>query len=377
MFTEPEIIASSNIKSRAYVKVYIDGERHRFYNGKAIGMQCFPNNATTIKNRDKLLTSLCYNLKKKLETGWRPGTEEKKEVPQRVVPKATDILKSTLSDLEEQDLSSDYKRDIRLVVDAFVSFLEYQENSELRINDVTHTIAEEFLKQYKHSGTYYMNKRRTLSAVFSRLKKNKVIPENPLVSTTKMKEKATLHKAYTKDQMRHVLDVLEQQHTNLYLCALLMYGCFLRPHKEVRKLFRDDIQDSQNVISLGGKANKGGRVRTVFMPSYVQEALQKHDVLSLGNTVNIFTRCCDVYNACYFNTAWSRIKEDLVNDGIISEEHTLYSFRHTAAINMYMKTKDLYKLQQAFGHSSMTVTLTYMRSLGLVNNLEAEDAPEL
>jgi integrase len=377
MYTEPEIVASDDIKSRAYIKVYIDGKRYRFYNGKAIGLHCFPNNASNLKNREKLLQSLSYHLKKKLESGWKPGTEVKNITPPPVVPKATDILKAMLSDLEAQDLSPDYKRDLRLVVDAFVTFLEYQENTELRITDITCTIAEEFLKQYRHSATYYMNKRRTLGAIFSRLKNNKIITENPLVSTTKMKEKATLHKAYTRDQMKQVLDVLEQEHTNLFLCALLMYGCFLRPHKEIRRLVRDDIKDDQNVISLGGRANKGGRVRTVFIPAYVHTALQKHNVLLLDSTANIFTRCCDVYNECYFNTAWSRIKEDLVSDGVISAEHTLYSFRHTAAINLYMKTKDLYKVQQAMGHSSMAVTLTYMRSLGLVNNLDAQDAPEL
>jgi site-specific recombinase XerD len=62
---------------------------------------------------------------------------------------------------------------------------------------------------------------------------------------------------------------------------------------------------------------------------------------------------------------------------LIGDEHTLYSFRHTAAINLYMKTKDLYKVQQALGHSAMTVTLTYMRSLGLINALNADDIPEL
>ena len=67
----------------------------------------------------------------------------------------------------------------------------------------------------------------------------------------------------------------------------------------------------------------------------------------------------------------------MVNEGLISINHTLYSFRHTAAINLYMKTKDLYKVQQAMGHSSMSVTLTYMRSLGLINALGTEDIPEL
>ncbi len=62
---------------------------------------------------------------------------------------------------------------------------------------------------------------------------------------------------------------------------------------------------------------------------------------------------------------------------VIGEAHTMYSFRHTAAINLYLKTKDLFKVQQALGHSSMLVTLTYMRSLGILNASTAEDVPDL
>jgi integrase len=61
---------------------------------------------------------------------------------------------------------------------------------------------------------------------------------------------------------------------------------------------------------------------------------------------------------------------------MITTDHTLYSFRHTAAVNMYLKTKDPYKIQQAFGHSSLRVTLTYLRNLGLVVDASLEDLPE-
>ena len=59
------------------------------------------------------------------------------------------------------------------------------------------------------------------------------------------------------------------------------------------------------------------------------------------------------------------------------ESYTLL-LPHTAAVScLYMKTKDIYKVQKDLGHSSMTVTLTYMHSLGLINNIDAEDASEL
>ncbi|KQR65350.1 site-specific integrase [Pedobacter sp. Leaf176] len=43
---------------------------------------------------------------------------------------------------------------------------------------------------------------------------------------------------------------------------------------------------------------------------------------------------------------------------------TLYSFRHSAAVNVYRKTKDLDIVKRMMGHSDMIVTLKYLRSLG-------------
>jgi integrase len=377
MFTDPDIVTSPTLQSRSYVKVYIDGQRHRFYNGNAIGIACFPNNAKTVKDRQKLLTSLCYHLKSKLQDGWLPGTKEEAAARPEPKPIAIDSISHLLKEIENQDLSRLYKRDLAIVGKDFIAHLWYMKMQDATIDAITSEVAESFLKQYNHSATYYMNKRRTLGAIFSKLVHSKVVVQNPLSGTKRLKEKATLHQAYNQEQLRAVLLVLAKRHPHLHLCALLMYGCFLRPHQEIRQLFRRDFKHDFSTISLGGNANKSGRVRTVFVPPYVRESLQTYDVTSLSPEENIFTRSCDVYNECYFNTAWSRIKEDLLKDGTLGQDHTLYSFRHTAAVNLYMKTKDLYKVQQAMAHSSMTVTLTYMRSLGLVNNLEAEDAPEL
>jgi len=41
----------------------------------------------------------------------------------------------------------------------------------------------------------------------------------------------------------------------------------------------------------------------------------------------------------------------------------LYSFRHSGAIEIFKRTGSLTKLQKAMGHSSLNVSLTYLRGL--------------
>ena len=55
-------------------------------------------------------------------------------------------------------------------------------------------------------------------------------------------------------------------------------------------------------------------------------------------------------------------------------DQTLYSFRHSGAIEIYKRTGSLSKLQKAMGHSSIAVSLTYLRGLE-VSELKESDMP--
>jgi integrase len=60
---------------------------------------------------------------------------------------------------------------------------------------------------------------------------------------------------------------------------------------------------------------------------------------------------------------------------IIEDNHTLYSFRHSGAIEIFKRTGSLTKLQSAMGHYSLQVSLTYLRGLE-VTELTEDDMPK-
>ena len=59
---------------------------------------------------------------------------------------------------------------------------------------------------------------------------------------------------------------------------------------------------------------------------------------------------------------------------LLEQDQTLYSFRHSGAIEIYKRTGSLSKLLKAMGHSSLAVSLTYLRGLE-VSELEESDMP--
>ena len=121
-------------------------------------------------------------------------------------------------------------------------------------------------------------------------------------------------------------------------------------------------------IRLSGSNNKSGRNRIVPVPKYVRDVLVKGD-----SDLNIFSGKVTPLNNDYFKTLWSRFKK---TSTLLEDGQTLYSFRHTGAIDIFKRTGSITKLQKAMGHSSINVSLTYLRGLE-VGELKEEDMPVL
>ena len=86
---------------------------------------------------------------------------------------------------------------------------------------------------------------------------------------------------------------------------------------------------------------------------------------------NIFSNKIKPLNKDYFKTLWSRFKKQF---DVLEQGQTLYSFRHSGAIEIFRRTGSLTKLQKAMGHSGLNVSLTYLRGLE-VAELKEEDMP--
>ena len=59
---------------------------------------------------------------------------------------------------------------------------------------------------------------------------------------------------------------------------------------------------------------------------------------------------------------------------LIEQGQTPYLFRHNGAIEIFKRTGSITKLQKAKGHSSINVSLTYLRGLE-IPELTEEDMP--
>lgn len=282
------------------------------------------------------------------------------------------LFKQALDKKLTSDISKQHKDSLRYVYNHFMAFLG-EDGRETSIKKLKTAQIEEFLQRYNSSATSYMNKRRDLSVLFNTA--TRLIDENLMtIKKTEVRRiKATLHLAYEKEQLQPVLDFLKGNHTNLYRCCLMTYGCLLRPHEEIRLLTKKHFKNGNTEIHLAGNENKGGRVRVAFVPDYVREELEPV-LAQLKRDDNIFSLTKEPFNYTYFAKQWSRERKKLLSHGLVYPKQTLYSFRHTAAINVFRRTKDVYVVQKMMAHSSVVVTLKYLRSLGEFNTDELRAA---
>ena len=340
----------SDNKQRFYVVFYNNGKRYRLFNGSKINSNLFPNSYPVAK-RYEIAQLLAAEVFKFITSGL--SVQE----PVRVLCKSDkQYLKLALDNKLKGDYSDKYKSMLRFVYDGFVSHLTDE--------NITSKDVKSYLNHYA-LGVSYNTIKRHLNVLINEAR-NIGMNSNPMESIKAKKTKAKLHKPY-KD-INLILNEIKLFSDNLFLCCLMTYGCLLRPHREIRELKWSDFSDDLGYIHLSGNRNKSGKNRIVPVPIYVRELLVKGQPQH-----NIFTGTTRPLNEDYFKTLWGRFKRV---SKLLEQDQTLYSFRHTGAIEIFKRTGSITKLQKAMGHSSINVSLTYLRGLEIAE-LKEEDMPNI
>ena len=356
--SRPDGLRLQRLKSNTFkVTFRIGDRRYRFADGRPIGLPLRPNRLP-IRYREEAATELLVAFKQALDRGWRPDQDEH--------PVTLQELLSSYS--PAPDHSEKYRKAMVTSRDGFQAHLQRKGKLSMELHQVTSSEVQDYLSGFLTPSTFN-HERKRLSAILKPAYVAVGLP-NPITQITKRREKATLHKPIR--DVAAVLEDIKAFNTNLHLCCLLTYGCLLRPHREIRLLTWGDFDEELTRISLSGSRNKSGRNRIVPIPDYVVVHLPPWGRTTPPSN-NIFSGKEEPFNADYFKSLWTRYK---AQSSLISPDQTLYSFRHTGAINVYEKSGDLRTVQTVMGHASMAVTLGYLRGLE-VCELNASAMPKL
>lgn len=339
----PKVCKKSD--GRYYIDLTLHNKRYRLFSGGLIGSSLSPNSypLELRKNAAKQLAKEVYDYLLLNDYSF-----EKKR-------SSLEVFDSLIVKKLSEALSKKYKIELKRL--SALIRTDAQKYGVIRAS----TIDSILLKHANN--TSFNTQRRHLNTLLRRLMDYGYPVEKSRLKARKQEE--VLHKPV--QDLGVLLGQIKAYNSNLYLCCLLAYGCLLRPHREIRLLTWGDFCEDLSFIRLSGDRVKNKRNRIVPVPYYVREAL-----LPDNSELNIFSRSTKPFNESYFSNLWKKFKlRYKIKKGV-----TLYSFRHTAAIDIYARTGSLSKLQKAMGHSNLNVSLTYLRGLD-VAELKEEDMPIL
>ena len=343
------------------ISFWYNNKRYRFSNGDPIDLNLSPN-TNPLKDRQKNTDVLCSAFTLAIRNGWRPSVLKEEVITICSISKRA--LKRKLS----LDYSNSYKKDIIYTDRLWSEFLQSKRLANKSIRDLKMDMIRDFIYAYAPSPASMANLKRNISALLKdELESNGIVLNFSRIKLPKVPQQ--LHKPI--DDVGALLSDIKEFNVSLYLCCLMTYTMLLRPHREVRCLSFRDFNNDFTQVSLSGSKVKSKRNRVVPVPGVVRDELIRR--FTGNRNTNVFTLKEEDYNRDYFKTLWSRYKR---KSHLLERDQTLYSFRHTGAINVFEKTGSLLKLQQVMGHSTLQVSLTYLRGLE-VSNLDVEDLPGL
>lgn len=357
---------------RVYVNVFVNGVRYRFANGEAIGVNLQPNFETGKKRvEDADLLKSAFELA--LRKGWQPLSDANEGInpkPKVTVsePSVYDVLCRQYKIKVESGLSNLYLRDLKRVCSKWKEFAELNALSGLTLKHLTKTVLLDFIFHTTKSPRAQKNFKLNVSALLKNELEESGLP-NPFLAIKLRKTQEKLHKPF--EDVSRILIEIKGYNFNLYLCCLITYGMLLRPHQEVRKLRWIDFNGDLSILSLSGSRNKSQRNRIVPVPDYIRKVL--FTIKVENKVLNIFSGEIKEFSEDYFKGIWTKFKNQ---SDSIEEGQTIYSFRHSGAIDVFRRTNNLNLLSKLMGHGSLIVTLTYLRGLELIT-FEAEDLPKL
>ena len=347
----PKVVSGKDEK--VYLDIQLSGKRMRVSNGSKFNINLSPN-SYPVKERINQANILAAQIYAKLLSGYDPY--HIKVVNKIQWLSDLEILEKAMKKKVEQGASKHYQTQLKYSLSALAK--------NCSGGKISRDSVEKTLARFTNP-TSYNTMRRGLVVLFNAASEMGW-DKKPMEGFRNKRARAKLNKPI--NDVPALLKEIRLYSENLYICCLLTYGCLLRPHREVRELKWQDFSEDLNYIRLSGYRNKSGRNRIVPVPCYVKEILKKNE-----DHLNIFSGNEKAFDADYFKTLWGRFKK---RSKLLEPDQTLYSFRHTGAIDVYKRTGSIEKLKVAMGHSNIMVSLTYLRGLD-VAELREDDMPKL
>jgi len=244
----------------------------------------------------------------------------------------------------------------------------FRSNGKLILNDQTGQQFLSWLRTDKNLSNISINGyRRHLKSFFGELLKQGKITSNTFDNTKKLAEKTSTKTWFRADTQLKLMKMIEPIDKQLWLACLTQFFCFIRPGDELMGLTILDIVDRdtpQWKFRISELNAKTGRFRFVPIAPALKDVLGEY-IEGYPDYFYIFGKGGKPSaEKIGRNTLYNKHRMFLQSIDL-PKGYTFYSWKNTGAVMMYKNGVKMKYISLLMGHSSIEITDTYFKSLGI------------
>lgn len=335
---------------------------------------------------DAYAASLLHSVQVSLQNGFDPFQTDIKAYeegalqlsPVMQITKVTKPKVTVLNCIEaflKQYPTEKEKKPYRVITNVIEENLESTLNGPIQaiatddLRDVLRDLREE--KEWKKST--YNDKVKKLRTFFNFAKDiKKWIKESPADSIALLtKVDKARHTAF-KDKDAAIVKRLMLEHEmqprgySAFRFCMAVYYTLTRPVEETRQMKCKDIDFERKIVNIDPERAKGGQggpipmapeLEAMFIEMGVDKAPGEHYIFGEGDKVGPIA-----VSVSWFSWFW---REKIRRANGLNEDFTVYSWKHTRVIDLYLSGVKAADLQRMCRHRSATEFEEYLRDLGL------------
>jgi integrase len=313
-----------------------------------------PQKILTNSGRRDKAHSMIRSINQKLRQGYNPFAHVERKYS--TVSKAIDYFLS----IKETSCRKRTQHTYSSMVSVFKDWLESKKLQNLPIDDFNYYHAQEFMdytkSKLKNSNRTYNNRLTAMRTIFKMLVKREWILIDPFAKIDTLPEEAPEIIAFSIDELGIMQKFLPSWNYDLYVCACLIFYCFIRP-QEIVRLRVSNIHLKNRSIVIPGHASKNKKQEVVHIPDPLMPVLINLNMNFPGDYF-LFAknqkRGPKEYAPTRIAEAWRKFAE---HHGL---RKNIYSLKHTGvglAIENGINIRDL---QLQLRHSNLEMTQIYL-----------------
>ncbi len=295
-------------------------------------------------------------------------------------PKIKDTLQEFyLSSIVTGDTLTSYKSKLKLLEDKF---------GNVEVKEIVNTDIERILKDKIKDGTFAQSTlnhaKKVFTAFFTYCVDEKIISKSPMaIKKTIKSDKDTKesHVPFSEEHFKLIIDELKKEGNELYFNFVnFIYHLHLRP-KEINNLKKGDLDLVKNVITIKSSVAKNDKKEILPIFPALRKIIDTMKLDSLDKDDYIFFKQYSDGRKTQLSKSYisDRFRPMLKNLGLYDDTgYDLYSFKAKGNLDKLDKMGwSLVQLQKCNRHATVNQTLTYLKNIGKVTDIDNLDSIEL